>query len=111
MSAVVSLSSSEFSSDCKEVMTLMRRLHIAGDVTHNRTLTETNQEERGCRIVLSDFSRQNAERFWRHARRLPGVRCAHVTLEHHERGCSYDIFAPSLCPHVPGAAPTTDSLE
>ena len=99
MSAVISLSSSAFSPDCEEVVALLRTLKIAGDVTPNRTLLPADRaEETGCRVVLSDASQKNAERAWRHARRLPGVTCAHVRLTQHAEGCAWDVFSPSLCP-------------
>ena len=99
MSSVISLSSSAFSPDCEEVVALLRTLKIAGDVTPNRTLLPAGHaEETGCRVVLSDYSKKNAERVWGHARRLPGVTCAHVALHQSAQGCVYDVFAPSQCP-------------
>jgi len=76
----------------------MRTLSMAGDITRNQTLLPDGSLEQGCRVVLSDASKENARRFWSHAGRLPGVTCAHVSIYQSAQGCVYDIFAPSNCP-------------
>ena len=98
MSAILSLSSPHFTSDCSQVVDLLRRHRIMGDVTPNRTLLDEGQEEVGCRVVLANATQDHARDVWETARRLPGVRCAHLSLQHARAGCVFDVLAPTRCP-------------
>ena len=111
MSAILSLSSPHFTSDCSQVVDLLRRHRIMGDVTPNRTLLDEGQEEVGCRVVLANATQDHARDVWETARRLPGVRCAHVALGTRARtGCVFDVLAPTRCPGLPGRN-VTDSMD
>ena len=93
MSAVLSLSSPSL--DCSDIVTLLQTLGIAGDVTPNRTVAN-GREEYGCRTIVS--TKDQAKSLWTAARKLPGITCAHVSVQQHQSGCVFDVFQDSNCP-------------
>jgi hypothetical protein len=97
-SGQLSISGKALLSDCSEVVTLMKRLGINGDVTPNQTVLDGSIEQ-GCRIlVASKDPKENVKKLWTNLQDQFGLTCAHVDLLSHESGCVFDVYRKSSCP-------------
>ena len=99
MVAILSLSGSQLSSNCKEVLLHMKLLGISGDVTCNATLLD-DRIENGCRVVVaSNPAEANAKRLWDALYERFSLSCAHVVVQEDVKsGCVWDVFRSSRCP-------------
>ena len=99
MVAILSMSSSSFSKDCKEVISAMKALGMSGDVSCNTSLVDGGVEQ-GCRVVLASSNEtKDVASLWLRIRQIHNVTCAHAKIEKDAvSGCILDIIRPSLCP-------------
>lgn len=98
MVAQLSISGANLSANCGEVLRVMRKLNIVGDVTPNMSVGNSTIEP-GCRIlVCSNPAKENAVRLWEALRATSRLTCAHLYVNHSESGCVFDMTRPSLCP-------------
>lgn len=99
MVATLSLSASDFSSDCREVVMHMRLLGLMGDVTPNTTIID-GEIERGCRATLvSKYELKDVKTLWTKLESIYNLTCAHVKIESDTKsGCVLDVIRPSCCP-------------
>ncbi len=90
--------SGNLSSNCDEVILLMKTLCINGDVTPNKTIIDGNIEN-GCRIYVSSKDiYKNTKLLWKNISNNYGLTCAHVKFSEHQDGCVFDVFRKSQCP-------------
>ena len=107
MVATLSVSGRGLSKDCLGVVSVMRQLRIAGDVTPNTSLVEggAGEGEAGCRVVLSSRpSKVHALRLWQRLADDFELTCAHVSLRDDDvvaEGCVHDVLRDSSCPARP----------
>ena len=99
MVATLSISGKRVDKDCSNVLAVMKRLGITGDVTPNISLVDGDREN-GCRILIaSQPFKQKAEILWKEMQREADLTCAHVSVRNDtEEGCVLDVFRPSICP-------------
>ena len=99
MVATLSVSGDIMLADCSNVVSAMKSLGIAGDVTPNLTVVDGRQEP-GCRVVIASRpSTEHAERLWERLRRECELTCAHLSVRDDVvEGCVLDVLRPSRCP-------------
>jgi len=98
MRAVLSVSGPSLSSDCREVVSAMRRLGIHGDVSSNVTVIDGDVEP-GCRAtIVTKPVKQSSKKLWQTLLADMAFTCAHVEIISHEDGCVFDVFRKSACP-------------
>lgn len=109
MVATLSLSASDFSSDCREVVMYMRLLGFTGDVTTNTTIIDGGIE-RGCRAILASKNElEDVKTLWTKLKSSYDLTCAHVKIETDTKsGCVLDVIRPSSCPGNPRASVGND---
>ena len=92
---------------CDEVLAVMRRLGISGNVTANRSLVPADDDELrledGCRVRVAgrDEPRDAVRRLWLPLRNRFGLECAYVDAAPAFRGCVLDYLRPSSCSGCP----------
>jgi hypothetical protein len=97
MVAHLAISSPLVASDCSDVIRMMKKLGISGDVTPNVTILDGDLEN-GCKIVVASAPhREKARILWDALRTPLGLTCAHVRVESRVEGCVLDVFRPSAC--------------
>jgi hypothetical protein len=96
MVGVLSISGN-ISTDCDEVIYLMKKLGINGDVTCNKTILDGNVEN-GCRIRIASSYMEHTKLLWKTIQENLGLTCAHVNISESKDGCVFDVFRESLCP-------------
>lgn len=98
--ARLSISGGGLTSDCLEVVSLLRNLRINGHVTFNKTVLD-GRIENGCvALISSEPVSENALKVWRGAKATLALQCAHVEIEQRSSGCVFDVFRASLCPGI-----------
>lgn len=100
--------SSPHISDCREVAEYLCQCNIPCHVTSNDTVVsttnsscnETYRIERGCQIKFGSHPPSLINPiFWTQLKRRFGLHCAHLHIEGKHKGCIYDYFRKSNCPH------------
>ena len=101
MPLVLSVSGTSIDADCRNVVDVMKRIGVSGDVTTN-TSVHKKVAEPGCRIlVLGDSA--SCKQLWLALAKDLNLACAHVSdTVRQTSGCVHDVFAPSACPDKVG---------
>ena len=95
--AWLSISGDLLGPECDEVVDVMRRLGIVGDVTHNRSLGLNGRVEVGCRVLVLG-GEDKVRALWETMREQAQLGCAHVSIAGGRSGCVFDVFSESRCP-------------
>ncbi len=108
---ILSVSSKNISSNCREVIHSLRKAGIAGDVTPNKTIlshntdllkTSRDNQENGCRIAFGIPSKKNTfhtiENVWKELTKSLDIQCSHLNVNLNWGGCIYDYLRPTNCP-------------
>ena len=103
-SSTLSISSPGISS-CQEVAEYFRLCHIQCHVTSNDTVlrsddTNAYRIEKGCQIKFgSHTTTLLTPSFWLALQNRFALTCAHLEVEGKYKGCVYDYFRHTDCPH------------
>lgn len=96
MLSEISVSGGSLSS-CDEIVDLMRRCRVVGDVTSNRSVT-LNGVEPGCRVLItSQLSEIQLKQFWMRLQNEFDFECGHYSIKFSKSGCTSDLCRQSLC--------------
>ena len=86
--------------NCDEIAHIMKDMYMNGNVSNNTTVIDGDIET-GCTVLLcSRPVKENAHKLWKRLNVVYNLTCAHVEIEHSERGCVYDVYRESNCPET-----------
>ena len=106
-SSVLSLSGPKLR--CAEVIQLMLKMGLTGDVTQNTSVLPGGELETGCRVQLTKDSTaaNGGQAIFSELKSRGKVKCAHVEERHHASGCVFDVWRESACPAPRSQSPPT----
>lgn len=97
MVGTLSVSSTSLTS-CNDIVEIMQKLGMNGNVTDNITIID-GKIEKGCQILIaSEPTRENVQKVWKRLQDQLSFTCAHAEIKHRESGCVFDVFRESSCP-------------
>lgn len=95
-SAVLSVSTSKLSFNCKNVATTLKECGVQCKITKNDSIVEKNSRlfhEIGCTIELFNFDNKNLkDKVWEPLKNEYTLDCCHLSIKDKYNGCIYDYL-------------------